>query len=219
MTTTKRRPGRPPIPRERILQTALDLIDEDGPEALSLRALADRLSSSTATLYRHVSGRSELINLVIDRMIGEAGLHERDYADLPWDEACHRIATTVFETLSRHGNAARLLVDVVPTGPHGMAVRELLLGTLLRAGFPPDVAARTMAMLAHYVLGFAMQLPQAGAGPARPDGTDGLRGAAPDDFPHIASVAHLLPRPLPEEFAFGLDLLLTALSPGSGRVS
>lgn len=212
MTHAARKPGRPPIPRERILQTALDIVDQDGPDALSLRALAARLSSSTATLYRHVSGRSELIALVIDRMIGEAGLDEHDYADLPWDEACRQIATTVFLTLARHGNAARLLVDVVPTGPNGMAVRELILGTLLRGGFPPDVAARTMATLAHYVLGFAMQVPRSGPEGPRTGEADALRDAAPDDFPLISSLAHLFPRPLPEEFVFGLDLLLAGLA-------
>lgn len=211
MTDTKRRPGRPSIPRERILQTALDIIDQDGPDALSLRLLADRLSSSTATLYRHVSGRTELIALVVDRMLGEADLREDSYADLPWSEACRRIAAAVFDTLSRHGNVARLLVDVLPTGPHGMAVRELLLGTLLRAGFPPEIAARAMTTIAHYVLGFAMQMPRDAAGPGVDDIPAPL-AADPDAYPLIASVADLLPRPLSEEFAFGLDLLLVALA-------
>ena len=99
----------------------------------------------------------------------------------------------------------------MPIGPNGMAVRELLLGTLLLGGLPSDVAARAMATIAHYVLGFAMQTPRRGVEALAPEGVGALRGADPADFPLIASVADLLPRPLSEEFTFGLDLILTAL--------
>jgi AcrR family transcriptional regulator len=210
VTAGGRRPGRPPIPRDRILQTALDIVDEDGADALTLRALADRLGSSTSTLYRHVSGRVELTSLVVDRLLGEAAVDERRTEALAWDDACRHIATTVYETLARHSNAAPLLVDVVPTGPHGMAMRESLLAALLRAGFAPDRAALTTATLAHYVLGFAVQIPGA-ATPGTTTDDDGLLGADPQEFPHIASVAHHLPRPLGEEFAHGLDLILAGL--------
>lgn len=143
-------------------------------------------------------------------MIGEADLYESDYADLPWDEACRQIASTVYETLSRHGNAARLLVEVLPTGPHGMAVRELLLGTLLRAGFSPETTARAMATLVRYVLGFAMQTPHSAPGDPSPD-AGSLETTDLEGFPTVSSVAHLLPRTLPDEFTFGLDLMLAGL--------
>ena len=72
--TAKRGPGRPRIPLERIVDTALQIVDEQGADALSLRALADRLSSGTATLYRHVSGRAELMSAAYRRLIKEGQL-------------------------------------------------------------------------------------------------------------------------------------------------
>lgn len=195
---------------ERILDAALQVLDERGAHALSLRAVADRLSSSTATLYRHVSGRAELVELVVDRMVGEMDLSDEAYNDLEWDEACRRLSTSLFEALSRHGSVARLLVDTVPTGPNSMALRERMLSALMRAGFSPETSARAMTSLAHYCVGFAMQ-----AAPEHADQQDtdqsAVFEAAAAELPLLASVADYLPRPLPDEFAFGLDMLLSGL--------
>ena len=47
------------------------LDEEEGADALSLRALAQRLESSTATLYRHFDSRADLLAQVVDRIFGE----------------------------------------------------------------------------------------------------------------------------------------------------
>ncbi|MFK0108449.1 helix-turn-helix domain-containing protein [Streptomyces sp. NPDC091217] len=59
MNQLVRRPaGRPPVPPDRIIAMALRIVDEEGTEALSMRALAERLGSGTATLYRHFGKRA-----------------------------------------------------------------------------------------------------------------------------------------------------------------
>ena len=52
-------------------RAALELVDEHGADALSMRSLAQRLGSGTATLYRHFANRAELVAMVVDRMLGE----------------------------------------------------------------------------------------------------------------------------------------------------
>lgn len=217
---TRRAPGRPQLPLDRIVGTALQIVDEEGADALSLRALAQRLGSSTATLYRHFANRAELVSHVVDRMLGEARLSADDVDALGWEETCRRIANSAFDVLRRHDNAAALLVDHVPTGPNAMAQREMLLSSLLRNGFPAETAAVAAATLARYVLGFAMQTHR--PGPATGDGAAGaLRSADPARFPATAEVAHLLPIELAVEFAFGLELLINGLAQarqgGSGQ--
>src|ERR1700745_1748683 len=49
--------GRPAIPLDRIVTTALQIVDDEGADALSMRTLAQRLDSGPPTLYRHVTGR------------------------------------------------------------------------------------------------------------------------------------------------------------------
>lgn len=209
----RRSRGRPALPVDRILAAAVELVDEQGPEALSMRSLAQRLESGTATLYRHFSNRSQLVSLVIDHILGEVDLDAEELAALPWQEACILFAQHMFDALSRHGNVAPLLIEYTPMGPNALANRERCLAVLLDNGFPPAVAAHSYATLARYVLGFAIQL----SGTAADDGDrDAELSAAfhrldPSRFPATVAVADDLPVPLADEFAFGLRLIVAGL--------
>ncbi|MEB4211252.1 TetR/AcrR family transcriptional regulator [Mycobacterium sp. 94-17] len=198
---------------DRIMAAAVELVDEHGPEALSMRSLAQRLESGTATLYRHFANRSELVSLVIDHILGEVDPDAEQFAGLPWQEACISLAQHMFDALSRHGNVAPLLIEYTPTGPNALAHRERCLAVLLDNGFAPAVAAHAYATVARYVLGFALQL----AGTAAEGGErDAAMSAAfhrldPSRFPATLTVADDLPVPLADEFAFGLRLIVAGL--------
>lgn len=205
--------GRPALPMERILGAAVELVDEQGPEALSMRSLAQRLESGTATLYRHFSNRSQLVSLVIDQILGEVDLDAEGLAAMPWQRACTLFVQNMFDALSRHGNVAPLLVEYTPMGPNALAIRERCLAVLLDNGFSPAVASRAYATLARYVLGFAIQLPSV---PGQGDHRDAEVSAAfhrldPSSFPATVAVADDLPVPLADEFAFGLRLIVAGL--------
>jgi AcrR family transcriptional regulator len=206
---TRRSRGRPAVPLDRILATALQLVDEEGAEALSMRTLAQRLESGTATLYRHFGNRATLVTHVIDRVFGEVDLDAAALADLTWDQACRTVAKAMFETLGRHRRIAPLLIEQTPTGPNAMLLRERCLAVLLDGGFPPEFAARAYATLARYVLGFAIQL--TGPGDTGERARAHFHDVPPDRFPATLAVADSLPVPLAEEFAFGLDLIIEGL--------
>jgi AcrR family transcriptional regulator len=198
------------VPKERIVAAALQIIDEEGAEALSLRALAERLDSSTATLYRHFANRAELINHVIDHTFGGAPVDAEALRGLGWEGACRAMAAWMFENLKSHPNIAPLLLAQVPVGPNATALRELALQVLLDAGFSPPVAIRCYATFARFVLGFAIQFN--GAEAAYGTLFDVYGHLNEEDFPASAAVASHVPVPLDEEFTFGLDLLLTGLA-------
>lgn len=204
--------ARPRIPTDRILGAALAIVDEEGPDALSMRSLAGRLGSSTATLYRHFPNRSALVGAVIDRVIGEV-----DVGGLigPWREVCTAIATGYYDALQRHNGVALLLIDHTPDGPNGAVLADRWLSALLADGFPVEVAARSGAMMSSYVLGFAIQR----AGQRATAGTEeelllaAKRRMDPEKFPAtmIAVRAGVLPVSLEDEFAFGLTLIIEGL--------
>lgn len=198
---------------ERILGAAVELVDEEGPEALSMRSLSQRLESGTATLYRHFSNRSELVSLVIDQILGEVDLAQDELAAMPWQQACISFAQHMFDALSRHGNVAPLLVEYTPIGPNALANRERCLAVLLGNGFSPAVAAHAYATLARYVLGFALQLAGATADGAQRDAelSAAFHRLDPSRFPATVTVADDLPVPLADEFAFGLRLIVAGL--------
>jgi len=208
--STGRTRGRPPVPKERIVATALKIVDEEGADALSLRVLAQRLDSSTATLYRHFSNRAELINHVIDHTFGVVPVQADELRSLGWEDACRAMATWMFENLRSHPNVAPLLLAQAPTGPNAMALREVALQVLLDAGFSPPIAIRCYATLARFVLGFAIQL----NGEETEDAAlaEAYRDSGESSLAATAAVADFGPVSLEDEFSFGLDLLLTGLA-------
>jgi AcrR family transcriptional regulator len=205
--------GRPALPPDRILAAAVELLDEQGAEALSMRSLAQRLQSGTATLYRHFSNRSELVSMVIDHILGEVDLDAHAIAELPWQQACTLFAQHMFDALGRHGNVASLLIEYTPMEPNALANRERCLTVLLDNGFPPAAAAHAYATLARYVLGFAIQLSGSAAVNSRQDAelSAAFHALDPARYPATVAVADDLPISLAEEFAFGLKLIVTGL--------
>jgi AcrR family transcriptional regulator len=212
--SARRSRGRPPIPRDRIIEAAVHIVDLHGADALSMRTLAQQLNSGTATLYRHFANRSELIAEVVDHVFGEVDFDADELITAGWQHAGKRAAHAMFDALRRHANVSRLLIEQVPVGPNAMLHRERLIAVLLSSGFPPKLAARSYATLARYVLGFAIQLtgPQT-AGQVDPaDLSKVFHGANPKVFPATIRVADHLPVPLEDEFEFGLDLIIDGLT-------
>ncbi len=212
-SSSNRSRGRPALPLDRILAAALELLDEQGADALSMRSLAQRLGSGTATLYRHFANRSELVAMVVDHILGEVDVDARAVTELPWQQACISFAQNMFDALSRHGNVTSLLIDYTPMGPNALANRELCLSVLLDNGFAPAASAHAYATLARYVLGFAIQLSGSTAASGQQDAevSAAFHQLDPSRYPATVTVADELPVPLEEEFTFGLRLFVAGL--------
>jgi AcrR family transcriptional regulator len=211
----RRSPGRPRVPFDLIIATALRIVDEGGVDALSMRTLAQQLDTGTATLYRAVANRAELIAHVVDRVFGEVEFDPSVLRDRDWQQACLLSGQATFDVLSRHRRVAPLLVEYVPTGPNAMVHREWFLAMLLDSGFSHEDAARVYATIARYVLGFAIQLQAHGAaaGPAAAVTSAFYHQLDPARFPATLAVADALPAStLEAEFAFGLQLIIAGLA-------
>jgi AcrR family transcriptional regulator len=197
---------------DRVVGTALELIDEVGPDEFSMRLLAKRLGSSTATLYRHFDGKDEILVHVLDQVLGEiprylAGIS----ADSTWQAKLIGGAEAMFRTLRQHPRVVSLFDDQIPLGPHSLAGRETALAILLASGFPPEVAARALTAVGHYILGFVGQL----AGESVVGGQEirEFHGSLePARFPATLASAPYLPSSLEAEFRFGLQLIVDGLA-------
>jgi AcrR family transcriptional regulator len=210
------RRGRPPRPLEQIVTAALELLDEVGADAFSMRLLANRLGSGTATLYRHLANKDELMDHVVDRILGEVEIEtDTDTLSTPtWQDAIARGANALYAVLRMHPNALPLLVSQVPVGPNAILIRERSLAVLLRCGFAVDLAARAYTVVAHYVVGFALQQHGPGA-PGPEDGgklRDFYRALDAETYPAtVAAASELTGVALDEEFRFGLQVTLDGI--------
>lgn len=71
-----RRGRRPKVSVDEVVDAAIEVADSEGLEALSMRALAERLGVGAMTLYSYVAGRDDLVVLMVDQVVGRAALPE-----------------------------------------------------------------------------------------------------------------------------------------------
>src|SRR3954447_10796018 len=212
--STERGRGQPPRSFEDIVSVAADLVDEFGVDGVNMRLLAERLETGTATLYRHVAGKDELMVYVLDsRMSQIVGAYDALAArPRTWREALERIAFAYPRFLVAHPNVLPLLVGRLPIGPHALTIRERSLAALPERGFSPGLAAPGVNPLLQYVVGSAVT--QAGS-PALVEAAairDYYRSLDAAAFPHVAAAAEALTRtPVEAGFVEGLEIVLDGI--------
>lgn len=208
------KPERAPLTRERVLQAALDLADERGIEALSMRELGRRLGVEAMSLYNHVSNKDDVLDGMLDLVIGEIDLPA---GEVGWREAMRRRAVSARQVFGRHPWASALNDSRQSSGPARLRYFEWMIGTLRRAGFSIELALHAFSALDSYVHGFGrQQLNVAATGDDRRAAAEAFLAAAPvAEFPYLSEVItdYMLQVDRDEEadFAFGLGLLLDGL--------
>ena len=204
-----------------MLIAAIQLIDEAGSAALSLRQLAESIGSSTATLYRHFSSKDEIRACVVDRVLGEVKIDTTRMRVMDWSQAWIYAATALYQILQVHPGIVPLLASQVPVGPNALVHREKAIAFLLANGFSAQLAARGYSASMHYVIGFASQLPTPSLSPTSDtELRDFYKKLNQKIFPAMTSVAEYLPMiSNDDEFHFGLSLIVEGLSRASGEIA
>ena len=171
--STSRGPGqRAGLDTVQVLAAARAVLREDGIEALSLRAVARRLGVAPNTLYSHVAGKDDLLDLVLDDVLGGvARPAEEDLRRDPWG-AVRAIRLDSYDVLLAHPGLVPAYLD--RQGARGVQARRLGVVTMRalgNAGLDEGSAREAMRVLIVYTVGFA-------AFSARPEGAGaGVIGA------------------------------------------
>ncbi|MFG3257330.1 TetR/AcrR family transcriptional regulator [Streptomyces sp. NPDC048172] len=154
---TRPRPRqREQLTREQIVSAAIELLDAEGVEALSMRKLGTRLGAAATSLYRHVAHKDELMELVVDEIYGELEVRAPAGPER-WREAAAETAAGLRAMALRHPWIAPELgqVGLVHVGPNAMRMASGLVAQFEAAGFPDDEKDQAMGVLTSYVLGTA----------------------------------------------------------------
>lgn len=215
---TPRRIPRQPLSQDSIVDAALTVLDRDGLAALSMRSTAQELGTGPASLYAHVADKSELLDLLLERVFGEITLPRR----IPggWRLELRALALEIRGVLLAHAGIARVAMLGAPSGPNGLRVGEAILDIMLSAGFRPRVCALVADRLVLYVAADVLESALHPGAPAdREQVGTYLRSLPADRFPHTVAMADdLLAREPLERFEFGLGLMLDGLAAREGRV-
>src|SRR5258708_9477969 len=108
MTPERAEEGQRGLSRERLVGAALDLIQEEGLEGLTMRALAESLQVKAASLYWHVRDREELLELLAEGILESVRLPS---ATAAWRPAVLAIAAALAAQVIAHKAASRVLLD------------------------------------------------------------------------------------------------------------
>jgi AcrR family transcriptional regulator len=151
---TRRR--RDPISREAIVAATIRLLDAEGLDALSMRAIADELGTGAASLYWHVGSKDGLLDLVFDEIIGEGMTGIPDPEPGNWREQLKDVARAQRAVTIRHPYVVRISIGRIPMGPNALRYSERVLGILRAGGLPPDLAVKGSHLLIATVNGFTV---------------------------------------------------------------
>jgi AcrR family transcriptional regulator len=192
----------------------MDLADESGIESVTMRELGRRLGVEAASLYNHVAGKDDLLDGMVDLVVAEIDLPS---GDVGWKEAMRRRAVSARGVFARHRWGAALIDSRGRNGPSGLSYADRVLGTMLRAGFSPRLAANAFLALDSYIYGFERQrqnMSSAGDEEAGDVAQEVLAAIPQGAYPSLARVAmDYATKPYDDDaaFDFGLGLILDGL--------
>lgn len=198
------------LTRERIAEVALELLDQDGLDAFSMRRLADELGVGTMSLYTYFRGKEELLDAVMDSAGTDIAVAAFEGT---WRQRLLRGAQAVRENLERHPGLVEIRLRRPLLRPRQFTVTEAAVRSLVEAGLPPAEAARAFRVIFTHIFGYVAFSPSAQADDARREMRVALAGLSPADYPTITSIADEAVEAAAgdEQFEYGLNLILDGI--------
>ncbi|MGP4048921.1 TetR/AcrR family transcriptional regulator [Streptomyces sp. 2A115] len=211
--------------RERVLASALDLVDREGLSALSMRRLGTELGVEAMALYRYAASKDALLDglvealyLELEERLGAEPVLGAEAAAPAWRTELHRIASATYDICLAHPRAVPLLATrmlAVPLAQRPLAVlrdHERVLALLREAGLDDVRASAVFRAFTAWLLGYvSTELRPMVDNPDEPDPAFrlGLHRMPSQELPLLReTAAALAERGGPEGLAAGLDALL-----------
>lgn len=150
----RRRPGpRRALSEKMILDAALDLLDDGGIPAASIRNIAARVGVAPNAVYTYFPSKAAVLQGVVERILGEVEHDAVVDVARPWRERVEALALHLRERVLAHPAAVPLMVGGAMDGRNALTLHEQLLELLCDAGLTLPDAARASYLLVVYVFG------------------------------------------------------------------
>ncbi len=143
------------LSRDRILSAALQLIDERGVHALSMRKLATMLGVDPMAIYHHLPSKQALITGIVEHVFSQ--LHVRPVDGLRWQERVRAFAHAYHNLARRHPHLVLYLVsEPRPSAEAAVRASEELYAALAAAKLSPQMIVRSADVVVDYLNGFVL---------------------------------------------------------------
>lgn len=208
------------LSKEAIATTALAIVDTDGLDALTMRTVAKALGTGPASLYAYVSSKEELLELVVERVIGEMRIGGEPDPER-WQEQVKAFGREVRAVFTSHGDVARASFARIPLGENALRINEWLIAVLQAGGLPDQVIAFACDLLPMYIVAVAYEeslFLREGSTPEdfavyAAEMRDYFAALPVDRFPHVVALAGPLTAGEDDDrFEFGMDVLVRGLA-------
>jgi TetR/AcrR family tetracycline transcriptional repressor len=194
--------------RPDVVRGALDLLDAEGLDGLTMRRLGAALNVQGGALYRHFPSKEALLDAMAEELMAAVG---DPVPGVPWPEAVRIMAERVRAALLTRRDGARVVAGTYVSGPHTTAAGRRSFELLCEAGFDSRQALTITFALFHFVLGHTIEeqaLTRLGSGEqwaARIESQDGF----PD--PYTEALQALARRDPGERFRYGLQVFIDGM--------
>ena len=176
-----------------MVDAALQLADEGGIQAVSIRRIASTLEVTPMAIYRHVRHKAHLLDLMADRLLEQLALTPDEAAT--WQDALGRLGGSLLAIVQAHPAAPFLLARPFRSAA-ALRVSEKMLGILDRAGFGPVESVRLMQVLTGMILGPAIHRATYALARREPTAVSEEQAASPAlpvaEFPYLSRVVRQL---------------------------
>jgi len=210
-------PRRNRLSRDRVLRAAVALADKAGIEALSMRRLAEELGVVPMALYKHVASKEELLDGMVDIVIGEIG---PPVSGTGWKSAVRQRILSARRSLQLHPWACAAIESRADPSPVMLAYVDSMIGMFRAGGFSAEVTHHALHALGSRLYGFTQEVFDDSAS-LDPETRAALIRQMQGRYPHIAEMAGAIYHDQASvvgpgcddqfEFEFALDLLLDGL--------
>jgi AcrR family transcriptional regulator len=217
MTPSLAAPRRSRLSRDRVLRTAVAVADEIGIDALSMRKLAEALGVVPMALYKHVANREELLDGMVDLVVGEI---DPPISGTDWKSGVRQRILSARRALQRHPWAPGVLESRTSPSPVMLAYIDSMIGMFRAGGFSADLTHHALHTLGSRLYGFTQEVFD--DSPSLDPATQAMLVREMEaGYPHIAEMvgavyhddASIVGGGCDDqvEFEFALDLLLDGL--------
>ncbi len=190
------------LSQARVVEAATEVADADGIEALTMRRVAETLGFTTMSLYRHVPGKSELLDLMVDAVWGETAHTPKG----PWREGLDFYARQLWSMYRAHPWLLQLTTARRVPGPNAMTRTDAAFAVVSELGLKSEEMVAVVTSVSQFVAGAGRTTAETGV-------SELWEHFAPERLPMMAHIRSTggYERAL-DEFEFGLARVLDGLA-------